>query len=536
MEAFPWGSCVDGQLLPERIGALRTIRKQLLSWVGRVIDAIEAPEVPLARYGLSFLAIFALRVTMEVAESGERVDAKVLVHLFTWYAAVVVLLTWVIAKASSAAAQRVIRVVLTCFAIVLLPPVIDLLLSGGAGIKMSYLVPRNVPDLLRTFATFCFTFSSPGASPGIRIEVALVVLSSGLYVWLKRRRLLWALAGALGVYTVVFCYGAFPFLVMASFGRGAMSEDNLTALLFLSSWPFVLWLCSQLQPTAFRAIVRDARPARLAYYCLMLLCGFALARGHSVPAASFGSMTSVLALTNGCLAIVFAGIFSAITNNIEDIPVDIVSNPERPLPSNAVSRTVYHQFAIGALALASIHGLLAGFVMYFCLCVFLGTYWLYSMRPFRLKRLLVLSKAAIAVNSVVLAFAGYAVGSGTTQLTRSLIRGAFDLRLTIYVLVGITLAANLIDLKDTAGDKAAGIRTLPVLLGQRAAQWLLACVLSAFLAFLPFAFHGQVPWAPLAGFALLAFFFVSRRKYDERPLFVVILACECFVLGTLLQR
>jgi 4-hydroxybenzoate polyprenyltransferase len=98
------------------------------------------------------------------------------------------------------------------------------------------------------------------------------------------------------------------------------------------------------------------------------------------------------------------------------------------------------------------------------------------------------------------------------------------------------LAANLIDLKDTAGDRAARILTLPVLLGQRAAQWVLACALAGFFAFLPLAFRGQVPWAPMMAFACLAFFLVSRRKYDERPLFLVIVACECFVFGSLLRR
>jgi hypothetical protein len=272
------------------------------------------------------------------------------------------------APPAGVAAERVIRVVLTAFAIVFVPPVIDLLLSGGVGIKMSYLLPKTGDELLRMFATFCFSLRSPGASPGIRIEAAVVVLSSALYIWSKRRHLLWALVGALGVYTAIFAYGAFPFLVMSSLGPGAMTDDNLVALLFLTAFPFLLWLCSRLQPSAFRAIVRDARPERLAYYCLMLLCGFALGKSRLVTAPASGT-TTTLALINGCLAIVFAGIFSAITNNIEDLPVDTVSNPGRPLPANAVSQAVYYRFAIGALALASIHGLLAGFVVYFCVCV-----------------------------------------------------------------------------------------------------------------------------------------------------------------------
>jgi len=126
-----------------------------------------------------------------------------------------------------------------------------------------------------------------------------------------------------------------------------------------------------------------------------------------------------------------------------------------------------------------------------------------------------LSKFLISLNSLALALLGF-----------SLVRGnlaEFPTALALIFMVGFTLAINFIDLKDFKADKKAGIKTLPVMLGQRNAK--IATGLFFAGTYLSFVYIVRETWAMplLLGLAIVQFWLMNRKNYSEKPVLVVYL-------------
>jgi 4-hydroxybenzoate polyprenyltransferase len=217
-------------------------------------------------------------------------------------------------------------------------------------------------------------------------------------------------------------------------------------------------------------------------------------------------------------SILFAGIFSLITNNIADEEIDKISNPARPSVTKSIPSGHYLVLAWISLGLAVVYSAAAGYAMLFCVLVVTGNYYLYSMRPLRLKRVAVASKVIISGNSLILVLAGY-----------YLVNEKFDsfpvsfCLATLPLLFFFTVAVNFIDLKDYEGDKIAGFKTLPVLVGLRKSKMIIgACF---FLAYISTYFVFMNTYLLVGSIAIGAsqYFLISRERYSEKPVFIVYL-------------
>lgn len=222
------------------------------------------------------------------------------------------------------------------------------------------------------------------------------------------------------------------------------------------------WLQSR-APTALRLILGDLRPERLLHYQAMVLLGAML--HERTPGAMF-SLTDVLTLLGLMIALAYAAVFAIVSNNIEDLTIDRISNARRPLASGAIDADRYQRLGRGALVVALALAAIVGRSAMLGVAAVSLVYFVYSCRPFRLKRVPVFAKLMIGANSAILALAGFVLTGGSAS--------DFPMTWFLYLLVAVGLAANFIDLKDTEGDTAAGIRTLPVLLGPRRAQQAIA--------------------------------------------------------------
>jgi 4-hydroxybenzoate polyprenyltransferase len=140
----------------------------------------------------------------------------------------------------------------------------------------------------------------------------------------------------------------------------------------------------------------------------------------------------------------------------------------------------------------------------------------------RFKRVLLLSKSIIAVNSLTFMMLGWALtGRDLDDFPRPIIA---------YVMIGFTLALNFIDLKDERGDRSAGIQTLPVRVGVPAAQKLVGAAF--FLVYLgAFFVFDSVYWlAPLVLVASVQALLINRKPYREAPVFGLYLASVAALL------
>ncbi len=205
--------------------------------------------------------------------------------------------------------------------------------------------------------------------------------------------------------------------------------------------------------------MREVPIMRVLNYELMFILGICL--GYQVNAfelksallANPGAIRDILLMS---IAILFAFLFAMIINNLEDIEIDKISNADRAVVAGKIDRGSYRQIATACLLLASIYSALVATQAIFFILLFMGIYFIYSAYPLRMKRITIFSKVALSINSLFLILLGFWVvrHDFTAMMTDNT-----PMLYLVSVFVLFTLAANFIDLKDTAGDKAAGILT-----------------------------------------------------------------------------
>lgn len=163
---------------------------------------------------------------------------------------------------------------------------------------------------------------------------------------------------------------------------------------------------------------------------------------------------------------------SQAVNDWFDRHVDAINQPERPIPSGRIPGRWGLYIAIIGTLLSLVVGALIGVWVLVATIVGLMFAWAYSAPPFRLKRSGWWGPAAVALSYEGLTwFTGAAVMSAGLPDPRILI----ILALYSFGAHGIM---TLNDFKAVEGDRAMGLRSLPVVLGvQNAAR--LACVVMA---------------------------------------------------------
>ncbi len=165
---------------------------------------------------------------------------------------------------------------------------------------------------------------------------------------------------------------------------------------------------------------------------------------------------------NGIIAFIAAATSLMATNTLNqctDIEIDAINKPDRPIPSGEISlRTAYYITAI----LYFISILTSFFVNYeFMLLILISTLLGigYSIKPLRFKDMLIISNLSIAVWYGTINFLlGWSVHKSISNAPLDII-----LFLTIF-----DFFANMSkDYRDIEGDRAYGIRTIPLVLGER---------------------------------------------------------------------
>lgn len=174
-------------------------------------------------------------------------------------------------------------------------------------------------------------------------------------------------------------------------------------------------------------------------------------------------------------------------NQIYDLQIDRVNKPGRPLPSGRLSIREAWIFTV------------AGFIVSFVLAWFVAPgsrhecFWLafaatiitalYSMPPFRTKRLGIWANVTIAIpRGVLLKVAGWSSVKTIFGVEPWFIGGIFGL-----FLIGATTTK---DFADMEGDRRDGCRTLPIQYGVRRAAWMISPSFVVPFLLIPVGVHG----------------------------------------------
>lgn len=432
---------------------------------------------------------------------------------------------------------------------IFIAPVIDWIASGGEGSQMLYLF-APAGDLMRAFVSFLFVGAS-SITTGLKIEILLGLLIFSGLVWKTQKSWKRALVFFLVTYVAVFILGSLPSMVALIGQQGVLSENPLAYLIKIITESSTLSnnLHSSLQygstvrlaeiafnfmigkilflivaglssfwfylnfKEKFKTVLSNARPERIFSYILFFLFGIFFAYKMFGP-QNFNWNDWLSVIVFAC-AIWFSGLFAIGVNDLADEDTDRISNANRPLISGTLDRHEIKQILPLFLVLALLAAFLAGYTAFFFILASNAIYWVYSAPPLRLKKLPLLPSFLIGLCFLTVVAAGFFLFAPIKQTQ------ILPDRLILGVVAIFALLANVRDMKDVAGDRVSGIKTLPVLFGEiwgprvvgfcAAIAFLLLPIISGFYWF----FLTAVPAA------LLVYYFVNKKPYSEKPIDVV---------------
>ncbi len=512
----------------------------------------------LAGFGGIVFVRFLLENLSNPSSSGSlTTDAATLVHYALFYLAATLLIALILHWFSGKPALAVMKFTLFGLLITWLPPLIDLAARGGQGSVMAYLFSPK-PLLWQQLISFFGPLTLSGITLGIRIEVAIICLVAGLFVYSAKRQIVVSVLAALAVYAVLFVLLALPAVVglmcvscqtgssvlaywHTTLASSAISLNFLHPTIRLSesrafeiyfdvamAQLFYLLALAAGMILAWRAhknavihIWKNSRFLRVIHYFLLIVLGMLLAQAPAMSRNWVLATTLIMLF----LSFYFSWMFAVGTNDIADVGIDQISNQDRPLVTGSVNAEVMKGYNWIFLLLSLTAGFLAGHNTFFLVLAFTAVYYVYSMPPLRLKRIIGLSVALVALAGVCAAMAGFLFWNWDKSVS------AIPLQYALLLFLVLFLTVNFKDLKDVDGDRQEGILTVPVLLGKRTGTtvvlvlWLIAGALGAVIIghwWLSILLAVMLAWAQWR---------IISKGYNERIMFAVYYAYVLLCAG-----
>jgi 4-hydroxybenzoate polyprenyltransferase len=217
------------------------------------------------------------------------------------------------------------------------------------------------------------------------------------------------------------------------------------------------------------AYLELARPFTLVAPALGFVSGALTAVG-AAPREPWSSTLLVPAIIGSAMAAVLNAGNNAL-NQIYDLDIDRVNKPKRPIPTGRISITEAWWFSVVAYALALVLAWLVApggrHECFWLVAVAVVCTLLYSVPPFRTKRLGIWANVTIAIpRGVLLKVAGWSSVKTIAGIEPWFIGAIFGL-----FLLGATTTK---DFADMEGDRRGGCRTLPIQYGVRRAAWMIS--------------------------------------------------------------
>ncbi|MDD9932370.1 MAG: UbiA family prenyltransferase [Myxococcales bacterium] len=491
----------------------------MLDWIARIAAPFEESKAPIAYFFGGFIFWIWLRTLIEAFVFQFDMGALMMVHFTLSYLSLVLWMALTVGVFAGRNPIKVLRLMLVAYVFVLLAPTLDFIIQDPIQYTIAYINQVPLDELGRRYLTFFGPLEAEGITPGMRIEIALVLCMTSVYILAQSRSVVRMVLGAIASWTVIFFHCAYLTVMptLAALLRLNYTEDPVTGnqLYCLLCCLASLGIVARGAREQFWAVFKDTRFLRVLHYELLFALGLAFAK----PPRHF-DFGDFIATVVVFVAVWLGWTFAVMSNNYYDIEADRINAPERPLVAGAMDPEAYLKLSFWIFALALTLALSASFLSLFFVAMCGIAYFIYSAPPLRLKARWQVSKVAIGINSVCCVFAGYCLWS-KTMLTIPLLPIGL-------ILVGFTMGAHVIDLKDVKGDEASGIKNLVTMLGLRRAQRVLgAFVGTGHLGFFAFTYDVWFGWA--AGVAGIAqWIAITRERYRDSAVLIIqdaMLAC-----------
>ncbi len=466
----------------------------MASRLRKIIESIENYQNSFWLWLASFSGLIVIRILIEnwLMYLQNRTGLYLFyefTHTFLFFLIAFLLILGLLNKLLKVDFKKAANVLLYGYLIVITPPIIDHIISGGKGF-WSFYIFDSFSGLVKRFFTFFGDRPDIGITYGVRVEVALAVIFLFIYGYIKSKNIFKSLYLSLISYTIFFVLGTFPsWITIATngFAKGFFKvtevdvaqmfltpakifsreiPDIVSSLNIKMSIIFSLLLagllvvgCWLLVKEKFITFLQNIRPPQIIFH-LGFLCvgvGLALIFTDSFLEINLFNVVGFLVLL---LAVCFAWLASVIPNDIADWEIDKKTNPWRPLPSGKFTIEQYKVLGWSLFAVSVLFSAIVNFKIALLLLVYQSLAWIYSSWPLRLKRFAYISSFTSSLALLMILFSGFILISPSQNVEK------LPVSIIILIALSYTLSIPLKDFKDIEGDKKYSIYTVPVLFGE----------------------------------------------------------------------
>lgn len=518
----------------------------------KIVQSIESQNISIGQWLIAFAGIVFIRFILEVISSPTQsgiipVDAPTLIQYGLSFIAIalgLVCIVWFFTKGST----NLLKLILFCLPVIWIGPILDIIFSAGIGHTITYIF--HGPKLL--LIDF-LTFFGPQVTIGLRLELFIILLAIGLYVWKVKKSIIKTILSVLFSYVFLFFIFALPSIIyllgnISDIGNQAstynvlhfliknISESNishntidatltyssnsrafelgfdklLSQISFLLSFVFILFIFYKTQKEKFITIIKNSRPERVLFYTTLLGLGSVYA--VKLNLGQTNNWIDLMSIITLIISWYGAWMFAVHTNDIADEQIDLVSNLNRPITNNKVSVTEMRETGYIWLLLSLLGAFSIGYYPFFMILTFTAAYYIYSYPPLRLKRIPLLSSFLISIACLSTIMAGFYFVSTIKTLN------SFPGFLAIGIIIIFTLATNIRDIKDIEGDKKDGIFTIPVIFNNKGKK-IVALMFSTSFILAPFFFSSYLLYISAIPTSVIGYKIVTRKVYKESLVF-----------------
>lgn len=547
----------------------------------KFLSKIENYPLSLTIWLVSFSAIIALRMLGENLLNGLEdkspaffIGSTLAAWLFFAFSYLIVLIF--LAFWLDEDMKRAANVLLWGFLLTIFPPIIDKLWCGQ-NFCWSFYAFDSLKGIFARFFTFFGNNASIGITYGVRVEVALAIIFLVIYIYLKTHKFLKSLVGGLIAYLILFILGSFPswlaylyflpkksvflvenfdiaglFLTPATlfsisetdFVNALNVKMNLVyAFLLVPVLILFFWLYPvksaeesggaakpQFNRVNFReklwSVMKNVRWIQISIHAGLILTGAGLGAFYFSQNLNL-NVFSLLAIANLILAAVFAWLASVFLNDREDLAIDKMTNKQRPLATGALASEDYRQLFWMGFVFSLILAITVGVKFFLAILIYQVIGWAYSAWPFRLKRFPVIATFLSALALALLFSSGFMLLSDGQNITK-LPHQVFWL-----LIIAFMISLPIKDLKDIEGDRADGVWTIPVLLGETWARFAIGFGIFVSYALSVIWLNAKILFIPAMLLGALSFWTLQIKKISPRRVHIFVFGL-LFVYVTLI--
>jgi 4-hydroxybenzoate polyprenyltransferase len=528
--------------------------------IEKIFNGLFEKKTSLLAWILGFLGIIFVRCFIEqflaFSKPMSAYDATVeYIHNFYFFSLAIILIWLFLSLLLKIKPQKLSGIMVFSLVIVIFPPLIDMVKTGGE-IYWSFYLFSAPRDLFLQYITVFSYLPSAIVYFGTKITFLLVIFLLCVVVWIKSKNILKTISTAIVVYSILFFLGAFPSLFFYAFfffsGQNNILEIQayqiaqffgginqimgisfpaihyalalayrLNFVYFIGLIMLLMTLFWRIDKEKFIAVIKNFRYAQVFYHSGLLFIGIAVGAWGYKPNFRF-DIFSVLAVVVLLISVWLAWKASVVVNDLNDAKIDCVSNPQRPLQQEIFSKEEYSHFGLACFLLSILGGLTLGFPFAALLVVYQVIAWVYSAEPFRMKRFPVIATLTSSLASLMIMFLGFILlADNQTVYTLSP-------RIIFLMIIAGTLSLPIKDFKDIIGDKKDNVWTIPVVFGEKNARTIVASgIFISFILSVFFLNERRLFWWAML-FGSLAFLAVVSKKIKPRQIFWPVLGIISF--------